>query len=223
MRAVQLFFAQLQASGKITINPASIVKFNYPKESGEYKREVLSQAEIKVLYQFTINYQEKAILSLAYGCGLRAFELDAINIGDIRFSQRILIVPKGKGNKRRVVPMSSRIIADLSAYFYKERPSLTLEKDYQNGEKAFMLHSRGGRMKYYTYNKYLKRIIDRSGNSNIENKEISIHNLRHSIATHLIEQGVSLEKVQTFLGHSSLKSTEIYTHINRKQIQKMKR
>lgn len=223
MRAVQLLFAKLQSEGFLKTNPASSIKFPYPKQDQESKRVTLSQDEIKELYRFTVNNQERAILGLAYGCGLRCGELVAVNMGDIRFRERILIVPKGKGNKRRVVPMSSGVLNDLSEYFFKERQKLTKGRDYKKGEQAFMLHSRGGRMQKGTYNKRLKALIIRTGNEQIEQKQITIHNLRHSIATHLLEQGVPVEQVREFLGHSQLETTQIYTHINRQHLKNIKR
>jgi integrase/recombinase XerD len=220
---LQKFFTKLQAEGRITINPAGSIKFPYPRQVKEPNREILTQTEVKELYNHTINYQEKAMLSLAYGCGLRVGELTACNIADIRLRERILVVPNGKGNKRRVVPMSSGVISDLSDYFFKERPRLSKGRDYKKNEPAFMLHSRGGRMMKYTYNKRLKALIVRTGNEKIEEKEITIHNLRHSIATHLIDQGIPVEQVREFLGHSQLETTQVYTHINRKHLKNLKR
>lgn len=223
MRAIQHFFAQQQAENTLKTNPASAIKFPYPKPTQEHKRTVLSQEEVKELYRFAHSFLERSILSLAYGCGLRCGELVAVNMADIRFRERILIVPKGKGNKRRVVPMSSGVLNDLSEYFFKERQQLTGGRDYQKTDTALILHSRGGRMQKGTYNKRLKKLITRTANPDIEQKEITIHNLRHSIATHLLEQGVQLEQVRKFLGHSQLETTQIYTHINRKHLQNLKR
>ena len=87
--------------------------------------------------------------------------------------------------------------------------------------KAFMIDSKGGRIKKWTYNKYLKKIIHRTENKTIIEKQITIHNLRHSIATHLIEQKMPLEQVRMFLGHSQLETTEVYTHISQEQIKQM--
>jgi integrase/recombinase XerD len=223
MRAIQLFFAKQQAEGSIIKNPAGSIKFPYPKQTSQHKRQILTQSEIKELYNYAVSYQEKAILSLAYGCGLRVGELVACNIADIRFRERILVVPKGKGNKRRVIPLSNGVIGDLSDYFFKERQKLTKGRDYKKNEPAFMLHSRGGRMMKGTYNKRLRALIIRTGNEQIEQKQITIHNLRHSIATHLIEQGVPVEQVREFLGHSQLETTQVYTHINRKHLKNLKR
>jgi len=162
---------------------------------------------------------------LAYGCGLRAAELENCNIEDIKLREKILIVPKGKGNKRRVVPMSNGVVKDLSNYYYNEREALTTGRDYlldeASNSKAFMLHSRGGRMKDDTYNKHLKAMIERTKNESIKEKQITMHNLRHSIATHLLEQGIAVEQVRIFLGHSQLETTQIYTHINKSQLENL--
>lgn len=219
MRIIRDLFIMLQNAGKVKINPCSTLKFHYPRETAE--RTILDQEEIKQLYKVAETAQEKAILSLAYGCGLRVGELTSCNIEDIRLREKILIVPKGKGNKRRVVPISSGVVKDLADYYYKEREPLTKGRDYKPTESAFMLHSRGGRMRKHTYNKYLKRIINRTENQEIKEKQITIHNLRHSIATHLLEQGIPVEQVRMFLGHSQLETTQIYTHISKRQLKEL--
>ena len=219
LRNVRDLFEMLLSQGRIRSNPASTLYFPYPRERPE--RAVLTQGEIQALYATCETAQERAILSLAYGCGLRAGELERCNIEDIRLREKLLVVPRGKGLKRRVVPMSAGVAKDLSDYYYNEREALTHGRDYNPRGPAFMLHSRGGRMHKWTYNKYLKRIIARTGDLAIRKKEITIHNLRHSIATHLVEQGVAVGQVRQFLGHSQLETTQIYTHISRKVLQKL--
>lgn len=222
MRIVRDLFEMLLRTSKIQINPTATLKFYCPQSSEE--RNVLTQEEIKELYEVTQTVQEKAILSLAYGCGLRAAELENCNIEDIKLREKILIVPKGKGNKRRVIPMSNGVVKDLSNYYYNEREILTTGRDYKlnaSNQNAFMLHSRGGRMMDDTYNKHLKALIERTESKTIKEKEITMHNLRHSIATHLLEQGIPVEQVRIFLGHSQLETTQIYTHINKNQLEKL--
>lgn len=217
MRIIRDLFEMLLRNGEIQINPCSTLNFPYPKISEE--RTVLDQDEIKQLYQATETAQERAILSLAYGCGLRVGELVKCNVEDIRLRKKILIVPQGKGNKRRVVPMSSGVAKDLANYYYNERDELTKGRDYKPNQNAFMLHSRGGRMQKDTYNKHLKALIERTGNLELKEKQITVHSLRHSIATHLLEQGIAVEQVRMFLGHSQLETTQIYTHISQKQLE----
>ncbi len=227
MRIIRDLFEMLYQESKIKINPTSTLKFPYPKTSDE--RNVVSQDEIKQLYEVTQTAQEKAILSLAYGCGLRVSELVSCNIEDIKLREKIIIIPKGKGNKRRVVPLSNGVVKDLSNYYYNEREALTTGRDYgrfsspsgKSDGAAFMLHSRGGRMQKDTYNKHLKALIERTKNEALQEKQITIHNLRHSIATHLLEKGIPVEQVRMFLGHSQLETTQIYTHISRKQLQNL--
>jgi integrase/recombinase XerD len=216
MRIIRDLFEMLLRNGQVSINPTSTLTFPYPKISEE--RTVLDQAAIKQLYQATETAQERAILSLAYGCGLRVGELVKCNVEDIRLREKILIVPQGKGNKRRVVPMSSGVVNDLSTYYYNERDALTKGRNYQPHQNAFMLHSRGGRMQKDTYNSHLKTLVKRTGNLALQEKQITVHTLRHSIATHLLEQGIAVEQVRMFLGHSQLETTQIYTHVSADQL-----
>lgn len=219
MQTIRDFFEMLLQENQVNINPTATLKFTYPTTSEE--RNTATQEEVKQLYEVCITAQERAILSLAYGCGLRVAEIVKCNIEDIKLREKIIIVPQGKGNKRRVVPLSNGVVKDLSNYYFNERENLTTGRDYNAKETAFMLHSRGGRMQEDTYNKYLKRIIERTKNTALIEKQITIHCLRHSIATHLLEKGIPVEQVRLFLGHSQLETTQIYTHINKQQLQNL--
>ena len=207
MHSIELFYIMLQEAGQTLSNPFSALKFTYPKQYHE--RTVLTQDEIKELYQSCRSFTERALLSLAYGCGLRVSEIVALNVEDIKLREAILIVKRGKGNKRRVIPLSDKVKEDLYNYFYHERP-LTLAL----GETAFIFNQVGVRMKKYTYNRELKILIERTENETIKQKQISMHTLRHSIATHLLEQGMSIEQVREFLGHAEIETTQIYTHVS---------
>lgn len=218
--AVGQFFNALQQKGVLAQNPSNSLKLPKPKRNRKSKRQVLTQNEITTLYQSTETHQERAILALAYGCGLRAGELVAVNVADLRLREKLLIVPKGKGNKRRVVPMSRGVVEAVSAYFYHQRSQLiSVETD----PGAFMLHSRGGRMRVYTWNRHLRQLVERTADETLIAKKPTLHHLRHSIATHLLERGMPLEQVRTFLGHSELETTEIYTHISQTYLSGIKR
>lgn len=214
IRMIQQLYAMLQAKGEIQINPANTIIVHYPQD--ESPRIALTQEEIKELYRQCKTYQEKAILALAYGCGLRVSELVQCNIDDIRLRESFIIVPKGKGNKGRIVPMGKTVMKDITNYYFKERL-----QQFSKDPKAFIIHSKLKRMQKGTYNEILQKIIERTEIESIRIKQISIHNLRHSIATHLIEQGLPLERVREFLGHSQLETTEIYTHISSLQLQQL--
>lgn len=222
MRNIKDLFEMLLNQQVITTNPCSTLKFPYPKHQSE--RTILTREEIHQLYEVTETAKERAILSLSYGCGLRVGELEKCDIQDLRLKDKILIIPEGKNKKRRVVPLSKGVTTDLGEYFYYERDLLKMGRDYAlntNNRYAFMLNSRGGRMKKWTYNKHLKTIIQRTENQQIIKKQITIHSLRHSIATHLIEQGIKVEQIRQFLGHSQLETTQLYTHISQEQLQKL--
>ncbi|MBI1836424.1 MAG: tyrosine-type recombinase/integrase [Flavobacteriia bacterium] len=212
-------FTLLQSDGDIEQNVCNTLKFPSPKPSS--KRTALTQDEINALYEVALTGWERVILSLAYGCGLRVSEVVKCNTEDIRLRDKLLIVRKGKGNKRRTVPLSSGVVKDLEHYFFYDRVELSKGADYKQGEKAFLLHSRGGRMHPDTCNKYLKRMIFRTENSVLIEKNISMHHLRHSIATHLLEKGMPVEQVRNFLGHKHLQTTQLYTHIGAKQLEKL--
>lgn len=131
---------------------------------------------------------------------------------DIRFTENLIIVQKGKNSKRRLVPISDKIKTELEEFIFSN----------EHKSKAVFTHSKGQRMQEWTLNKRLKQLILKTkfGKelSAEELNKIGIHNLRHSIATHLLENGMKLEQVQKFLGHSHIESTEIYTHISQNQI-----
>ena len=216
MRSVQLLFQMLESIGRIQANPVSELTIKAPAR--QCTRSSLSEAEISQMYQACTSYCERAILSLGYGCGLRVGEIEKINTSDINFDDQYIIIPRGKGNKRRLVPLSTGVVKDLKNYYHHDRPIRTTECEYKPGERAFMLHKRGGRMREWTFNKTLRRIIHRTDNQILKNKTVSMHYLRHSIATHLLHRGLDVQQVRQFLGHVLLTTTQIYTHVSTEMI-----
>jgi len=206
---VKLFFTMLQTNNEIKTNPASLVKYLHPES--KTNRTILTREEIEELYSKTKTREERAILALGYGCGLRASEISQLNTEDVKINRLVVVIKSGKGNKRRVVPMSPGVKRNLNEYYFTQRIY------YKKNEHAFLLNNKERRMKPYTCNNRLKEIISRCSNR-IKEKNISMHNLRHSIATHLLEDGITLEQLRDFLGHSKLESTEIYTRVNQEQI-----
>jgi integrase/recombinase XerD len=205
--SIKTFFNYQQSIGKITINPFSILTF--PKVEHK-QREVLSIEEVKELYAACETMRDQAMLGLFYGCGMRRAEAMQLNISDIHFKSGLLYVRSGKGKKRRVIPLTEQVITDLKNYYLYERSFYSNHNHI--GEQAFILHQQGGRMRDYW--KRLKYLIKKAGLP----KQISLHHLRHSIATHLLESGLSIEQVRDFLGHAHLESTQIYTRISRKYL-----
>lgn len=205
--ALKTFFKWLEANGEIQINPISSLEFPSPKTK---PREILSSEEIRKLYDTCENYRERAILSIYYGCGLRRTEGIKLDLKDVHFRTGLLYVREGKGAKRRVVPMSKQVQDDLKTYAYKERKA-------KLGEPAFLIGDMGRRINENRASKILKTLLEKAEIK----REITLHSLRHSIATHLLEAGLGVENVREFLGHSHLESTQIYTRISKKQISKL--
>lgn len=202
--SLKLFFAWQIETGKLAENPISSLEFPSPRSKA---REVLTAEEIKALYEATETLKEKAVLSLFYGCGLRRTEGEKLDLKGIHFRSNLLYVREGKGSKRRAVPLSEKVKQDLKSYALKER-------NPKGNEMAFITNKIGKRTSGNSYNNILKSILERTENK----KEITLHSLRHSIATHLLENGLSVEYIRDFLGHKHLESTQIYTRIKNKQL-----
>jgi integrase/recombinase XerD len=207
--AIRVFFNWLESIGRVKYNPISVMKFKAPKGN---PRQPLTREEIQTLFENTVTLKETAMLHLFYSCGLRRSEGEALNIKDVHFKKQILYVREGKGAKRRAVPMTVRVTKELEKYYEEERRTARA-KD----REAFMLNRVGMRMSGDSYNKALKEILKRTE----VKTETTLHHLRHSIATHLLEGGLSLEYVRDFLGHAFLESTQIYTKVNQRQLNRL--
>lgn len=207
MFALRVFFEWLIQQGQLTHNPMAEIQLKAPNKK---KRLVLTLEQIKQLYSVTENHKERAILSLFYGCGLRRSEGVDLQVNDLNFSQGLLFVRSGKGNKRRVVPLSKKVKQDLQNY-------LLLERGYQSKSSYFLVNTLQEKTTGGSCNKILKDLLARC----LLPKEISLHSLRHSIATHLLENEVSLEYVRNFLGHTSLETTQIYTQVSPQKIKEL--
>tara|TARA_B110001450_G_C17665876_1_gene499469 strand:- start:1815 stop:2744 length:930 start_codon:yes stop_codon:yes gene_type:complete len=183
----------------------------------EEKLNILTQSEIKELFQATsyshsekrFRLRDKAILTVLYSCGLRRTEAVSLDISDIFFDKERIFVRKGKNYRERYVPINRKNAEILEDYIYEARPEF-----YQsNLSEALFINKNGTRMQGMSFANRLQKIVQATNNKNIVEKQITLHILRHSIATHLLQQEVPLESIKTFLGHSSLESTQIYTHL----------
>ena len=206
--AIRVFIQYHYETGTLTADPFSALTFPKPYKP---ERKTLSRQEIRQLYEACENYRDKAILGLFYGCGLRRSEAERLNTDDIHYKQQLLYVREGKGIKRRAVPLSTQLKEDFYNYYIKERNLFLFNRKNQNPENSFMLNKAGGRMLGNGYWKWLKEKLEKAGLP----KDISLHHLRHSIATHLLENGLDIEQVRDFLGHSFLETTQIYTHVKK--------
>lgn len=158
-----------------------------------------------------LGMRNKAILEMLYACGLRISECASLNIDSIDFATGIVLV-YGKGGKERYVPLGEYAIDAVRAYMQTARPQL-LGKNRDDG--ALFLNYRGTRLS----DRSIRRVIDASIEGLASYKKVSPHMIRHSFATHLLEAGADLRIVQELLGHASLSTTQMYTHVTRDHLQ----
>lgn len=160
--------------------------------------EVLTKEEVTRLIEVVSNPKHKMILKLLYGCGLRVSEIVNLKKEDLRLSEGMLIVRQGKGSKDRLVTIPKSIISDLQSLINLTNSLYVFESQI------------GGKLTVRTISLIVVHAAKKAGIG----KKISPHTLRHSYATHLLEQGTDLRIIQKLLGHSSIKTTEIYTHVS---------
>jgi integrase/recombinase XerD len=222
--SVNKFFEYLRQSGNITSIPDSL---QYMEE--QYKpRVVLTLQEINALYEATymqkwfaraetkeyqgaIQQRDRAMLGVYYGCGLRKSEGTSLMVSDILTERKLIFVRKGKGCKERYVPVTDGNLNYLTEYLQDGRNFLLARN--QGGTESFFINQFGGSCSDQALSARLDRLVKNSGSSGLQSKSPSLHTLRHSIATHLLQSGMEIEMIQKFLGHASLESTQIYTHL----------
>ncbi len=210
------FAEYLRGSGRLIIG-----NLNIDWQTDDTKViEYLTQEEITALYKATegcnegtnlepFNARDRAMLTIFYGCGLRRNEGYNLDLSDINWDRCILHVRKGKNYKERFVPFNKASSMHLQQWVYDWRPQVV-----KNGkEEAFFISQRGVRMETQSMALRLKLLQQRTDDLVLQEKNVRLHVLRHSIATHLLQNGMPLEKISRFLGHSSLESTQVYTHI----------
>lgn len=198
---IKLFFKQIVGT------QLDIDKLERPKR--EYKLpNVLSKEEVKLILEAHGNLKHKAMLSMIYACGLRRSELLSLKLVDIDRQRNMLSVRNAKGRKDRLVPISDKMIELLEDYAKNYKPKVWL----------FEGQNQGVQYNEQSLQCVLKQALAKA---NIR-KPATLHWLRHSYATHLLESGTDLRYIQELLGHKSSRTTEIYTHVSRKSLQKIK-
>jgi integrase/recombinase XerD len=191
-----------------------VVKSKFDVETFERPRRqhklpnILSKSEVRCLLGGIKNVKHKTILSLIYACGLRRSELLNLKVQDIESNRHLLIIRNGKGKKDRMVPISDNIIEKLREYYKLHKPEYWLFEGSVPGTQYSAT----------SMSKILKSACEKAGIK----KPVTLHWLRHSYATHLLESGTDLRYIQELLGHKSSKTTEIYTHVTEKSLQKIK-
>lgn len=211
LSGVRTFYRFLLLSGVLDNDPTELIE---SPRLGEHIPEVLSVEEVDMLIA-AIDLSEpegqrnKAIIEVLFSCGLRVSELVALRLSDLHLEEGYLRIV-GKGNKERLVPISSRAVQELK-YWYIDRNVLKIKP----GEEDFVfLNRRGAHLTRTMILIMIKRMALKAGIK----KTVSPHTLRHSFATALLEGGADLRSIQVMLGHEKIATTEIYTHLDMSRI-----
>lgn len=168
---------------------------------------VLSKEEVKKILEGTTNIKHRSMLALIYACGLRRSELLKLKLSDVQSSRNILLIRQSKGKKDRIVPLGDKLIQQLREYYLYYRPKHWLFEGQLKGEPYSA--------------KSLQNVLKNSVSKSGIKKNVTLHWLRHSYATHLLEGGTDLRYIQELLGHSSSRTTEIYTHVSSNELKKI--
>lgn len=200
VNAVKLYFSAIQHK-KIDVE-----LIHRPRRE-KVLPNVLSKEEVKAILGAPFNLKHRAMLAMIYACGLRRSELLSLTKFDVDSKRMVVIIRMAKGKKDRIVPLSTKILALLRDYY----------KSYNPKEFLFEGQS-GGKYSEKSLENVLKQSLFKA---RIE-KPVTLHWLRHSYATHLLENGTDLRYIQDLLGHKSSKTTEIYTHVSTKNIQNIR-
>jgi integrase/recombinase XerD len=201
VNAAKLFFKTIQRSMLIT------EQLERPRHEHKLPN-VLSKEEVAAILKALQNQKHRTMLSLIYACGLRRGEILNLKPSNVDSKRHLLIILNAKGKKDRVVPISDKVITMLREYYKTYKPSIWLFEGQMAGE----------RYSDKSIQSVLKQALERAKIK----KPVTLHWLRHSYATHLLESGTDLRYIQELLGHKSSKTTEIYTHVTEKSLQKIK-
>ncbi len=199
--AIKLYFRTVRKT-KIEVD-----KIDRPKKPKTLPN-VLSKEEVKNILEAHANVKHKMMLSLIYSCGLRCSELLQLRPLDIDSKRNIVLIKQAKGKKDRITPLSPKILELLRVYYLLYKPKIYL---FEGQEPGTIYSSK-------SLQSVLKQALQKA---NIK-KPVTLHWLRHSFATHLLESGTDLRYIQELLGHNSSRTTEIYTHVSTKSIQQIK-
>lgn len=201
INAVKTFFRQIQ-NYKLDV---SVIQ--RPRRE-HLLPNVLSKEEVKRIINAQANIKHSTMLSMIYSCGLRRSELLNLRPSDIQSDRMVLLIRQGKGKKDRMVPLSHKILEMLRIYFKLYRPINWLFEGQVAGER-------------YS-EKSLESVLKQAIKKARIDKPVTLHWLRHSYATHLLESGTDLRYIQELLGHKSSKTTEIYTHVSTRSLQQIR-
>ena len=214
--SLKMFFRYLQLEGALGENQAELLG---TQKLWQRVPTVLSPSEIDALLTAAapprpLWRRDRAMLELLYATGCRVSELSLLRPRDLHLDERYCLC-HGKGDKQRVVPLGRRAVAAVEAYLEYERPKLAERREPPS--QFLLLSSRGGRLRRERIWELIKLYAKLAGCAS----ELSPHSLRHSFATHLLAGGADLRQVQEMLGHASIATTQIYTHVDHSRLKKV--
>ena len=201
VNSIKLFFQTIRNTKML------VDKIHRPRPEHKLPN-VLSKEEVKCILNALTNIKHKTMLSLIYSCGLRCGELIALKHHDIDSKRNIVLIKNAKGKKDRIVPLSPKILEMLRVYFKLFKPTTWLFEGQIQSERYSA--------------KSLQSVLKQALKKVNITKPVTLHWLRHSYATHLLESGTDLRYIQELLGHNSSRTTEIYTHVSTSSIQHIK-
>ena len=212
MDSLRTFYKFLIAERYIGENPTALIE---PLRSWSKLPTILSIAEMESLINYPdtskpLGLRDKALLEIMYACGLRVSELVDLRINDVN-PEIGYIRCVGKGNKERVIPVGSMALEAVKKYLDSGRPLLNPKDD------CLLVNYRGEKLT----RDGVRRIVQEIAKSAGINKKISPHTLRHCFATHMLEHGADLRSLQEMLGHASISTTQIYTHVNSERLKQI--
>lgn len=182
------------------------INFRHPKKPRRLPT-VLTRQEISRLLQATLNSKHRLLLALAYGAGLRVSEVTRLTVADLDFDRGLLLIRQAKGHKDRITLLPYKLLSVLKKYTLRRRP----------GDLLF-ISNRGGPLSTATAQAVFRHSLRRAD----INKPATFHSLRHSFATHLLENGTDIRHIQELLGHASIRTTERYTHVSRQALSRIR-
>lgn len=206
--AIRGWFSWLSINGYIKNDPSLSVE--HPKLAQKLPK-VLTIEEIEKLLSFSLTIIERTIFELLYACGLRVSELSNLTINNIDLKAGFVRCI-GKGSKERIVPVGQKAIISIKKYL-KERDYIC--KKFGLTTKILFLNTKGRKITRQDIYNFIKRITSVIG------KQASPHTIRHSFATHLLENGADLRVVQELLGHADVSTTQLYTHVSKKRLKEV--
>ncbi|HAC16905.1 MAG TPA: hypothetical protein DCE78_13310 [Bacteroidetes bacterium] len=203
----RMLVASVALFSDLILNRKLKIDHLYPSRTESKLPNVLSAKEVKAIFNSTDNIKHRAMLMTIYSAGLRLNELIQLKITDIDSNRMVINVRSGKGKKDRILMLSEILLPVLREYVKAHRPTEFLfEGQY------------GGSYSPRSVQQVLKTALQRAE----INKKATVHTLRHSFATHLLESGTDIRYIQEFLGHSSVKTTQIYTHVSKTSVSRIK-